>query len=100
MIIQRKKIEKNYKINNKYIMNFRFFRLLNKVKVPPTRGIRYRDSLHALVQKNSVKIPSLYGRKPLTFQTFNIIWDENMINFKIMETTPYKKYYSLNNGFK
>lgn len=63
--------------------------LINKFlkKLPPTRGIRYKDSFHNLVIKNSFKTPATYKISP-SYVTFTVVWDEGMTRCKYIDTTP------------
>ena len=52
---------------------------------PPTRGLRYKKTLFSLVQKNSFRNPVELPK--IKYQTFTLIWNQNMSNYKIIETT-------------
>jgi len=70
-------------------MNF-INKMCKIVKIPPTRTTRYRESV-SLVLKNSLKAPSeVYYKPQSTFQTFNVIWNEDMTNFTLQCTTNRK----------
>ena len=62
--------------------------LLKLTKIPPTRGIRYKQSLHQLSLKNSIRIPLDYKKRP-TFRTCTIHWDETMTKYRLEDTTPH-----------
>ena len=66
-------------------------KFINKVNIPPTRCMRYKDLPSLLVQKNSYKNPvkNLYK---IRYQTFNINWNKNMASYEIKETTNYNSY--------
>lgn len=60
-------------------------RIKNMFKyIPPTRGLRYKETLHSLMQKNSFKNVNKRQNK---FQTFTLIWNDNFTRFKPIETT-------------
>lgn len=63
----------------------------NLGKIPPTRGIRYKDSLHNLLLKNSIRTPSdsFFKEKP-TYQIFNVIWNDDMTRFQLKSTKKNK----------
>ena len=68
----------------------KFNKLLNKLRIPPTRCIRYDNSHHNFVQKNSLRIPVEHKKRPI-YQTFDVIWNEEMSKYKLKCTTEYYK---------
>lgn len=64
----------------------KFFKTSFK-NIPPTRGIRYKQSLHCLIQKNSYKVP-IDNSHRCQFQTFEVLWDNNYTKFQLINTTP------------
>lgn len=56
-------------------------------KNPPTRGLRYKKTLHQLMQKNSFRNPSFKKNKS-KYQIFNILWNHNMTNYRVKEIIP------------
>lgn len=64
-------------------MNF-INKLLLRTKIPPTRGTRYKNSYHELMLKNSIRVPNPgFGKEIPTFQTFTVIWSDNMKSFTL-----------------
>lgn len=68
-------------------------KLLRIVKFPPTKCIRYKQSVQ-LVQKNSFKSPTnIFYKEKTSFQRFIVLWNEDMTNFRLKE-------HKINNSFK
>jgi hypothetical protein len=61
-----------------------------RVNPPPTRGIRYNNSLHQLQLKNSFKMTSINKNEIPTYKTFCVIWNNNMTSYTLKNTTNYK----------
>ena len=69
-----------------------FYKLLNSIKTPPpTRGIRYKQSLHHLVQKNSFRSPLIPFEINRGFQTFTVFWNKDMTYFTLVNTTKHTR---------
>ena len=74
-------------ILEKIIMN-KIFSFSKKIKIPPTRGLRYKEQPYALVPKNSYKSPSIDKNSIPSFQTFTVMWNTDMTKFYLKDTTP------------
>ena len=65
--------------------------IMNLIKmklIVQTRGIRYKDSYHNLLLKNSIRIPIKPNSKP-NYQTFTVLWNEDMTSYTLKSTTNY-----------
>lgn len=64
-----------------------FMSFMSKIKVPPTRGLRYKTAPYNIVIKNSYKMPAIKENRP-SYRTFTVCWNEEMTFYKLKDTTP------------